>query len=85
MPDNQQRVSLGCGTLILIALIVMIFSNAGNQEVSSLRTEIQQLTGEVQRQSRAIESLERAVRESREGLKPEAEPPAAPPSPEAPR
>ena len=29
---DGQRVSLGCGTLILIALIVLIFSNAGRND-----------------------------------------------------
>lgn len=42
-PDN--KVSLGCGTLILIALIVMIFSRSGDDR--SLRREIEQLQHEV--------------------------------------
>lgn len=40
-----QEVSLGCGTLILIALIVLIFGRSGTRDlerqVESLRTEVQ--------------------------------------------
>ena len=33
MPDSpDQKVSLGCGTLIIIALIVLFFSNAGKND-----------------------------------------------------
>ncbi len=43
--DNRtQHATLGCGTLILIALIVLFFSKPGmsdlQQEVKSLRTEV---------------------------------------------
>lgn len=39
------RVSLGCGTLILIAIIVMIFSGGGDhsEAVRGLQKEIQRL------------------------------------------
>ncbi len=50
---NQQHspVSLGCGTLILIAVIVSIFSNSGSEvedDIRRLRNDVQQLTQEVQ-------------------------------------
>ncbi len=46
MPDsNSNRVQLGCGTLILIALIVMIFS--GRSKVDDLQRDVQELTKQV--------------------------------------
>lgn len=30
--STDQKVSLGCGTLILIAVIVLIFGNAGSND-----------------------------------------------------
>ena len=51
MPEQQNNpVSLGCGTLILIAVIVSIFSNANKdveKEVKQLQRDVQQLTEEV--------------------------------------
>jgi hypothetical protein len=50
--DNSQKVGLGCGTFILIAIIVLIFGNAGNEELSQdirqLRQEVSDLTSSVQ-------------------------------------
>ena len=45
------QVSLGCGTLILIALIVIIFSggNDNSDAIESLRTEIQSLEQKIDR------------------------------------
>jgi hypothetical protein len=40
---DGQRVSLGCGTLILIALIVLIFSNAGGDHRADLAPVLQRL------------------------------------------
>ena len=69
-PDN--KASLGCGTLILIALIVMIFSRGNDsrdlsREVQGLRNEVRQLAARpyaaqedvALRQS--IEALQRSV------------------------
>lgn len=57
-----QEVNLGCGTLILIALIVLIFGRGGN---SDLEREVKQLSGEIrelkvtmERQTRVIQSLQ---------------------------
>ena len=50
MSDSNQPVSLGCGTLILITLIVLIFSNANSdeeQQLRDLRSDVQALTEEV--------------------------------------
>lgn len=48
MSDSNNKASLGCGSLILIAVIVLIFGNAGNdkdllREVRSLKAEINSL------------------------------------------
>lgn len=62
MSDSNQPVSLGCGTLILIALIVLIFSNANNdeeQQLRDLRSDVQALTDEV-REIRQLIDVENA-------------------------
>lgn len=54
---NNQPVSLGCGTLILIGLIVLIFSNAnsGNeQQIRDLRSDVKALTEEVRKLRKLI-------------------------------
>ena len=46
MPDTQSvKAQLGCGTLILIALIVFMFS--GDTKVKDLRNDVQELTKQV--------------------------------------
>jgi hypothetical protein len=62
-----QEVSLGCGTLILIALIVMFFSgrssNVGNElrrvesELRSLRQSVDEMNNDVQKLHRKIDVL----------------------------
>lgn len=37
---QQDKVQLGCGTLILIALIVMIFSDSNRREIRELNTKL---------------------------------------------
>lgn len=67
MSDDSRsgQVSLGCGTLILIALIVLIFSNRGTGElerqVQELKSEVGQLKETIATQTRAIEKLAPAV------------------------
>lgn len=60
--ERTHRVTLGCGTLILIALIVMFFSRPGVQdlehEVRLLRTDITDLKREVEVQTREIKRLQ---------------------------
>jgi hypothetical protein len=74
MPEvtHVQRVQLGCGTLILIAIIVMFFSRGGNveSEVRSLRVEVGELRSLIERQSDEIRQL-------REKLSPPAPKPSA--------
>jgi len=59
--DHTQKATLGCGTLILIALIVAIFSKSGNNDVErgvdSLRGEVQELKKSIDAQSQQIRGL----------------------------
>ena len=48
--SSGNTASLGCGTLILIALIVLIFGNKNDDltgEIRSLRQDVQKLSNEV--------------------------------------
>ena len=67
--ESNQRVRLGCGTLILIALIVMIFSGTPNrdikQELQQLQTEIRSLQSMVEAQRASIQKLQRTIEDSR--------------------
>lgn len=45
MSDSNNKVSLGCGTLILIAVIVLIFGNANNDK--DLLREVRRLQSDV--------------------------------------
>jgi hypothetical protein len=58
---RTQQATLGCGTLILIALIVMIFSRPGlsdlEQNVRSLRSEVAELKKAVESQTGEIRRL----------------------------
>lgn len=59
---RTQHATLGCGTFILIALIVLIFSGHGDsnlrQDVQSLRSEIIELKKAVDAQTAEIKSLQ---------------------------
>ena len=78
--QNNHQVTLGCGTLILIALIVLIFSNAGDDdlrnELRKVHSEIGKLETVVEAQRQEIAKLrntiEKAVETGRVGT-PEAE------------
>lgn len=69
---DDKRVSLGCGTLILIALIVMIFSNANRPAPSSnptleielrkIQTQLAELRDAVESQTRQLAKLEQQFR-----------------------
>ena len=58
---RTQHATLGCGTFILIALIVMSFGNPGTsnlkQDVQSLRSDIMELKKEVETQTNEIKRL----------------------------
>ena len=51
----EVRASLGCGTLILIAIIVIIFS--GHKDHDRLENQIGELTQEVQRLRQEVSAL----------------------------
>jgi hypothetical protein len=64
MSDNNrssQTVNLGCGTMILIALIVLIFSNRGRDDITrelrGLRTDVTELRKAVDAQTTVLKSL----------------------------
>jgi len=67
MADDKrtQQVSLGCGTLILIALIVLIFSGHGTgdveREVHRLRSEVGELKKAIEAQTIEIKSLQQKL------------------------
>jgi septal ring factor EnvC (AmiA/AmiB activator) len=92
-PDN--KASLGCGTLILIALIVMIFGNSNggdnkkiSDQLNSLQTEIGQLRSSVEKQSDTLKKIEKSLSEINERSKgPQIQPRprvVSPANPEAP-
>jgi hypothetical protein len=58
---RTQQVTLGCGTLILIAVIVALFSHPGvgnlEQEVRNLRSDVGELKKAVESQSAEIKAL----------------------------
>jgi len=65
---RTQTVQLGCGTLILIALIVLFFSRGGasdlgdlERQVHGLRSEIGELKKAVEVQSLQIQLLQEKV------------------------
>ena len=65
-PDNRNlTVSLGCGTLILIALIVMFFSGGDTKkierEVKELRAEVGALKKTIETQTDEIKALREKV------------------------
>jgi hypothetical protein len=56
--NQDNKVSLGCGTLILIALIVLIFGNHGGED---LVPQVRQLKDSVQRLESKIGNLEMKI------------------------
>jgi type II secretory pathway component PulM len=67
--NRSQQVNLGCGTLILIALIVIIFGGGRNdgakQEVQSLDSTIRQLKTAIDSQADQIKALRQAIESMR--------------------
>ena len=63
--EHSQKVSLGCGTLILIALIVMIFGSGETDkiedELRGLRTEITELKTSIGLQTHQLTVLQKKV------------------------
>jgi hypothetical protein len=62
---RTHQVSLGCGTLILIALIVLFFSGRGindlEREVHGLRSEVSELKKTVEAQTSELKLLQQKL------------------------
>jgi hypothetical protein len=71
MPEliREHRVQLGCGTLIVIALIVMFFSRG---DTDDLEKEVRGLRSEVGEIKKLIEVQTGEIRQLREKLAPPA-------------
>jgi hypothetical protein len=67
MADDRRthHVTLGCGTLILIGLIVLFFSRPG---ITDLEQEMRGLRSEVADLKKAVESQTNEIRQLREKL-----------------
>jgi hypothetical protein len=63
--SRTQQVSLGCGTLILIALIVLIFSGRRTddleREIRGLRSDVNELKTSIDGQANEIERLQQKI------------------------
>jgi hypothetical protein len=94
MKPYNQKTSLGCGTLILIALIVLIFSHSGGdvedleRQVSQLDSHVLRLTDDIaelksvsQRQTDLLAEIKRALADSASPKlpRPRVVPPTLPP------
>jgi hypothetical protein len=70
MPVARTEASLGCGTLILIALIVLIFGRGGTEEMErelkGLRAEVIELKAAVQAQTVQMKALQAEMTKARE-------------------
>ena len=66
--DKNQKATLGCGTIILIALIVIIFGNMGGkdaaEQVRGLRQDVQKLEQAITIQTQEIDSLKQRISSS---------------------
>ncbi len=62
---DDRKTSLGCGTLVLIALIVLIVGNAGSgqvmEEVEALRRETDKLSESVERLHDELDEVKRLL------------------------
>ena len=65
---TQQTATLGCGSLILIALIVLLFGKSSTQD---LEKEIKSLSAEVKELKQAVEAETARVKELRDNLEKE--------------
>ena len=59
--NRSDQVTLGCGSLILIALIVIIFSGSRDKEIAKdvkeLRSEVQVLQTEIKGLQKSVDDL----------------------------
>jgi hypothetical protein len=72
---RDQRAQIGCGTLLLIALIVMFFSRSNTQDIER---ELRGLRSEVAEMKKLIEVQSAEIRQLRQDHSlPESSPPSA--------
>jgi septal ring factor EnvC (AmiA/AmiB activator) len=78
--DSAPRASLGCGTIIVLALIVAGFTGALSQKVTerldSLRSEIAGLRSSVDMQTEELRKLKESIKGKEQPPKSEPAPPA---------
>jgi hypothetical protein len=59
--NRTQEVTLGCGTLLLIGLVVLFFSRPGmreiEEEIGKLRTDVKELRKAVDEQTRLLQGI----------------------------
>lgn len=76
-PYRRPKVGLGCGTLILIALIVLIFSRASSddleKQVKDLDYQVRSLEATIQNQTQLLESMSKDLHELKAKLGNQAE------------
>ena len=63
MSTPNNKVSLGCGTLILIALIVMIFGNSHRDDDTHLKQQIATLQSDVSELKSDVSSLKSDIKD----------------------
>lgn len=63
MSEKQQNVQLGCGTLIAIAIIVMIFS--GGDRIRRVRREVEAANERLERIEKKIDMLAAEMKKQR--------------------
>lgn len=62
MPEQlsgDNRVQLGCGTLIIIALIVMIFS--GGKDVDKVQRQLDDMSRQLDRMEKKVDALSKQL------------------------
>lgn len=64
--NSSVKIQIGCGTLILIALIVLIFSGVGSEssDLSSLRNDIWSVSRKLDRIEQKLEELSQAIQQT---------------------
>jgi hypothetical protein len=56
--ESNQQATLGCGTLILIGLVVLFFTRPGIREIE---TEVKELRGEVKALRKAVDAQTKMI------------------------
>ena len=68
MPPPNNKASLGCGTLILIALIVMIFGNSNRDVDQNLKSQVSTIRADVTEIQSELSGLKADIRAQSETL-----------------